>query len=175
MWKNLVVILTCWPAILFAAEYPSLFKVEVGKTFSHPNALQYKDTNRPITQFTAPNYGSSASLFPEYTISYLNKGNKVAIVTAEKATSSYKECSTLLEEAAKLAETVFPDYKSTPKEHSQLKSGNEYSSEGKDIYYVLRCQGGYGPFTYLHFQMRSISQDYELKAAWEDFFKSRNR
>ena len=175
MWKNLVVMFAYWPAMLFAAEYPPLFEVDVGKAFSHPDTLQYKDTNSPTTQFRVPNYGSSATLFPEYTISYLNKSNKVAIVTAEKATSSWKECSALQEEAAKLAETVFPDYKSTPKEYSQLKSSGEYSSEDEDIYYVLRCQGHYGPFAYLHFQMRSKSQDSELKAAWEDFFKSRNR
>lgn len=63
----------------------------------------------------------------------------------------------------------------TPEEHSQLQSGGEYLAKGEDIYYVLRCQGSYGPFAYLQFQVRSISQDTELKAEWGEFFKSRNR
>lgn len=175
MRKILLVLLTCVPTVLFATDYPDLFAVEAGKAFSHPGALQNKDTNRPTTQFRVPNYGSSATLFPEYEITYLNKNNKVAIVTAEKATSTWEQCRALKEEAAKLADRAFPDHKNTPKEHSQLKSGDEYSHEDRDIYYVLKCQGAYGPFAYLHFQMRSKTQDSELKAAWDEFFQSRNR
>ena len=163
------------PATLFAAEYLSLFEVEVGKAFSRPNALLNKDTNRPTTQFRVPNHGASATLFPEYTISYLNKSNKVAIVTAEKAARNWNQCGVLKEKAAKLATEAFPNYKNTPKELSQFKSGDEHSHNESGTYYVLRCEGTYGPFVYLHFQVRSKSQDIELKAAWDEFFKTKNR
>ena len=61
--KNLIVIVLFVPAVLFADDYPELFSVKAGEVFSHPNALQNKDTNRPTTQFRVPNYGASSNLF----------------------------------------------------------------------------------------------------------------
>lgn len=98
------------PAVLLAAEYPDLLTLKVGEAFPHPKALQNKDTDRTTTQFRVPNYGSSAALFPEYKVSYLKKSNKVAIVTAEKATRGWKECGKKKEEAAKLAESAYPNF-----------------------------------------------------------------
>jgi len=174
MRKSLIVLLCLYPSVLFAAEYPSFLNVEIGEPFSHLNALDNKDSDRPTTQFRVPNHGPSSNLFHEYSVAYINADNTVAIVTAERATESWTECSEFEIEAATLAEEAFPGYESTPIERQQLGSG-EFSLKELDKYYVLRCESGYGPFVQLHFQIRSKTQDAKLKAAWGEFFEAQNR
>jgi len=94
MRKSIIVLLCLYPSVLFAAEYPSFLNVEIGEPFSHPNALDNKDSERPTTQFNAPNHGPSSNLFHEYSVAYLNADNTVAIVTAERATESWSEKNT---------------------------------------------------------------------------------
>jgi len=175
MRKSFIVLLCFYPAALFAAEYPSFLNVEIDEVFSHPNGLDNKDSSRPTTQFSVPNHGPSSNLFPEYSIAYLNANNAVAIVTAEKTTQDWHECAEFKIKAMALAEEAFPGYESTPIEKQQLGGEGEFSLAGIDKYYVLRCQGGYGPFVQLHFQLRSKTQDANLKAAWGAFFETQNR
>ncbi len=168
MKKILTLVLMLVPLVLSAAEYPSLLKIPVGERFSHPQGMQNKDKGRPTTQFRVPNHGNISSIFSEYSIAYLNATGHVVIVTAEKAVKNWEECESLKEKASLLISQAFPNYKSSPVSNSQLGAPGEFSLESADTYYVLRCQGSYGPFAYLHFQIRSKSQDIELKNAWDE-------
>ena len=153
-----------------ANNYPTLLDVVIGQPFGHPNATANKDAGRPTTQYRVPNYGESEAIFSEYQIASINNTDAVVIVTGEAATASLSECNRLKEKAAQIIRVKFPNYVNTPISKSQLNGSREYSKEGANTYYVLSCQGTYGPFTYLHFQMRGIEEDRQLKAAWSKFF-----
>ena len=175
MKKILLLLLLIVAGQVIAEDYPSLLNVEIGKTFAHPNATAYKDVNRPTTQFRIPNYGKTKRIFPEYEIAYLNKSNAVAAVTAETATEYLAQCNKLKENLIQLAQVKFPNYVRTPITQRQLKGLEEYSKEGENTYYVLQCQQSYGPFWYLHFQIRGIKEDLQLKDAWSEFLSKNGR
>ncbi len=158
-----------------AESYPALLDVVIGQAFEHPNALFNKDTRRPTTQYRVPNYGETKQIFQEYEVAYLNNSNAVAIVTGKVATKNLGECEKQKEKLAKLVKSKFPNYQETPVDKSNLGGPDEYSRHGANTYYVIQCQGSYGPFSYLSFQIRGIEEDRQLKAAWSEFFGKNER
>ncbi len=157
--------------IVSASEiYPSLFEVKIGHHFDHPQRSDRKDNDRPTTQFRVPNYGPSKELFPEYSIAILNSTENVSIVTAEAVLKDIAECEVKKEKVLKWAYKKYPDHKLIPRAKSHLNGDGEYGLKGSNMYFVLNCQGSYGPFWSIHFQVRGVEEDRLLKKAWSEFF-----
>lgn len=170
MKSTILLVTLLFSSSVLSAEYPALLDIIIGEPFGHPQGAQNRDEAQPTTQFRAPNHGPTAEFFPEFSVTYLNDSNEVAIVTAERVTASLNECQGIKDEWAKLVQTKFPNHLSASMETSQLQMPGEYSQSGNNFYYILRCQGSYGPFHYLHFQMRGIAQDEKLRSAWAERF-----
>lgn len=152
--------------------YPSLLEVKIGHYFDHPQRSERKDSNRPTTQFRVPNYGPTKALFSEYSIAVLNSTENVSIITAEAVLRDITECEGKKEKVLNWAIQEFPDYKPIPRAKSHLNGEGEFGLEGSNMYFVLNCQGSYGPFWSIHFQMRGIEEDKLLKKAWSEFFEN---
>ena len=173
--KVIVLFVSAWmfSGIASAVEiYPSLLEVRIGHYFDHPQRSERKDSNRPTTQFRVPNYGPTKDLFPEYSISILNSTEHVSIITAEAVLRDISECDGKKEEILKWAFQKFPDHKPIPRAKSHLNGDGEYGLEASNTYFVLNCQGSYGPFWSIHFQIRGIEEDKLLKKAWSEFFEN---
>jgi len=153
-------------------SYPNLEEVLIGVPFGHPQANKNPDSNRPTTQYRVPNYGVTSEFFPEYQIIILNEYKKVVTVTAERVTSSYSECNNLLKKFEKHPQESFPNFKSEDSRNSKRVGFGEkrFYSDSENTYYNLTCSGSYGPFVTLHYQIRGLSEDKELKKAWDIMF-----
>jgi hypothetical protein len=150
--------------------YPSLLEVEVGKPFAHPRGTERKDIGRPTTQFKVPNYGRLHTLFPEFSVSYLNSSNAIAIVTADKVHPDTKSCQSSKTKLQEILKELFPNHRLVSQQDSPLRSTSEYLDPGNNMYYSLNCRGSYGPFWSLHLQFRGLEEDELLKKAWGEYF-----
>jgi len=163
------------PLLIFTGKvssnevYPSLLDVEIGKPFAHPRGTERKDIDRPTTQFRVPNYGQLQTLFPEFSVAYLNSSNAVAVVTAEKIYPDIKSCESSKTKLQGMLKELYPHHHLVSKQESPLKANSEYLASNENMYFSLNCRGSYGPFWSLHFQRRGLEEDSLLKKAWGKF------
>lgn len=156
--------------------YPDLKSIKIGVPFTHPQADKSLDLNRPTTQLRVPNYGELSEIFPEYKIIVLNSTKQVVTVTAETVTRNILKCNELLKEFERYPQQRFPDFKTEDSDSSErLGFGSKrFYKDGVNTYYNLTCTGSYGPFITLHYQLRGLAEDTQLKLAWEQMFKNSN-
>lgn len=161
----------------FAEElYLSLGSIKHGSPFPDPYNELRLGRNKPITQFKVPNYGDESKIFPEYEVVILDSNKNVVIVTAELVTRSDIECKKLLKEFEKYSQEKFPDYKIEDSDNSKRVGFGEkrFYKDSENTYYNLTCIGKTGPFITLHYQIRGLIEDEQLKLAWEQVFKEAN-